>query len=66
MGKKRYEPTHKHKCAYCGTVWEHSYRAINRDEYHRCPNPKCGREEWRPYEGDEPASVVQKVVPLQK
>lgn len=46
------EPTHKHKCSECGTIWEHSNNCHGVDEAHMCS--ECGKGCWEQYWGDEP------------
>lgn len=57
------EGTHKHKCKFCGWVWQHSDSCDVKhgDEgYHECPS--CGRCNWGMgiYEGDEKPSEFGK------
>lgn len=51
---------HKHKCAFCGFVWEHhDCNDVRHGDYgaHECPG--CHRCNWSLgiYTGDEPARV---------
>lgn len=56
--------THKHKCHFCGWVWEHadSCDIKHGDEgFHECA--RCGRCNWEMgiYTGDEPPSKPYRV-----
>ncbi len=53
--------THKHKCSYCGHVWEHADScalSCFAEEAHTCSH--CGVQQWDKYEGNQVASERQK------
>lgn len=53
--------THKHKCAGCGFVWEHSDTLWGNLAAHTCV---CGRVQWMKYFGHEVAEYVGNCRPV--
>ncbi len=62
-----YERCHKHRCRYCGFVWQHGDSMAGNEVAHTCE--KCGRISWtryhgplKPGEGFEERSLLSAVV----
>lgn len=51
---------HNHRCQNCGLVWSHSDLMAGDEEAHKCP--RCGKTEWRKYNGNIDTSPTSPVL----
>lgn len=49
---------HRHQCAQCKHIWEHSDKCFGRKRPHKCPN--CKEEEWYKYNGSKPPTLLDR------
>lgn len=55
--------THRHKCAWCGTVWSHGSNSAGNEKAHTCPS--CGKgPSWNQYNGWQGPTTTKKTSAL--